>query len=677
MPNLTGGTYFIPRDAYGTATKLVAGESITAFTSTGRGATMTVTEISIVTATEPKPTVGTDGTTSVYTSPLLTPDELSAIPADANGTPIEGGYRLLKHGASVTLPKDSTVPHDAIGLLIRLDDSCSGISVCLNNTSLNNASIPTPFYTYNRGTWTESNRTGWNVPVGCTYGTYLYIPFTSYFVTYNGARMTEADFHEMKVNSVVLTPAGDGVKPTVCSIDYVIAEQTLTDKAMPATLPDSTVENNGLAKNLQGAGFTTETILSNERLKASTAADFPLNNFGCRIDTRFAEKSFDLSGVTIPKNAIGFMVKYVGFSNVADYAIRPTVNGKLYVTNGKSLTHYQYDGKVWTANTVNHWGVYGNVSNGYGYTFIPFEDFADPMNGTVGAEISKMTIVGGGQITIAEISFVLTENFGIVSAQPALGKNIDLTFETILPANATSAELEITMNDKSRVVRRLTQTVSAYGTVEFLLEDILPQEMADEMTVVLKVNGTAFETMTYSIKQYAQRMLNEYPDDDGLKTLLSTMLRYGASVQVWQEYHTDNLATDGVIGMTEAPETVNPDDITVTAPTATGDIWETVTLRLESDIAVKVRLNSAEQVTVTVNGRTSVLTPVNGVVVFEGIAVNEMNDTITFRIGEDVFTVSANAVLKQVLSGTAEDPEKATADALYRYGVAAEAYVQE
>ena len=672
VANLTGGTYFIPKDAYSAASELAAGNSITAFFSVGRGATMTVRALSLVTVTEPEPTVCPDGTTPVYTLPLLTPDELSAVPAGVNGKPLEGGYRLLKHGAAVTVSKNSTVPPDATGLLIRLDGYCNSVSVSLNGTSLNNAGIPTPVYTYSNGSWTEASRTAWYVPVGCENGTYLYIPFTSYFTGYNGTQMTEAGFHAMAVTSVTMIPAGGAA--TVCSVGYVIAEQTLADQAVPATLPGSAVENNGLAKNLQGATFTTQTILSNAVLRASTASDFPLNNFGCRIDTRYGEKSFDLNGVTIPKDAVGFLVKYVKFDGSNDYAVRPTVNGKQYTTNGKNLTHYQYDGEKWTANTMNHWGVTANVSSGYGYTFLPLENFADPMNGLIGSEISKMTVVSGGRVTVAEISFVLAEDIGLVSAQPALGKNIDLTFEAILPANATAAELEITMNGKTGTAVRLTETVSAYGTVEFLLKDILPQEMADEMTVVLKVNGTAFETMTYSIRQYAQRMLTAYPEDAGLKALLSAMLRYGASVQAWQNYHTDNLATDGVSGMTEAPEAVTPNDITVTVPTVTGSVWKTVTLRLESDIAVKVRLESTEQVTVTVNGRSSVLTPENGVVVFEGLAVNEMNDTVTFRVGENTFTVSANAVLKQVLSGTAGDAEKAAAGALYCYGVAAEAY---
>lgn len=50
-----------------------------------------------------------------------------------------------------------------------------------------------------------------------------------------------------------------------------------------------------------------------------------------------------------PQNALLVDVKYVGFDGEADYAIRPTVNGKMYVTNGKDLTHYQYDGTARTA----------------------------------------------------------------------------------------------------------------------------------------------------------------------------------------------------------------------------------------------------------------------------------------------------------------------------------------
>ena len=49
VAGLTGGIYFIPMDAYNAYAELTAGNSITSFTSVGRGDTMKVTEVSLVT----------------------------------------------------------------------------------------------------------------------------------------------------------------------------------------------------------------------------------------------------------------------------------------------------------------------------------------------------------------------------------------------------------------------------------------------------------------------------------------------------------------------------------------------------------------------------------------------------------------------------------------------------
>ena len=97
--------------------------------------------------------------------------------------------------------------------------------------------------------------------------------------------------------------------------------------------------------------------------------------------------------------------------------------------------------------------------------------------------------------------------------------------------------------------RTVTQTVSeaetdSEGRLVFSLE-LAARQMTDQVTYFMTVDGTAGTSGQYSVRSYADTILNQSGMRD-YKGLLRAMLNYGSYTQLYAGYRTDFLAAEGL-----------------------------------------------------------------------------------------------------------------------------------
>lgn len=270
----------------------------------------------------------------------------------------------------------------------------------------------------------------------------------------------------------------------------------------------------------------------------------------------------------------------------------------------------------------------------------------------------------------------------IDSASVTLGDDVALNYYVTM-SEGLEATMNFTMNGET-YDRELTKDGERYK----VSLELPPQYMATEISVELIVNGVVVETMTYSIKQYAQSMLNDAGNSDKLKRLVSDMLYYGAAAQLYRGYNVENLATADVTNLVGTPSTVTPEEADnvrmLTSHVADKKAsFKSVSVWFDdvNKIYVKVNTQNANGAAVTLKilkGETveKEVAVTSETVFTEGILATEFGETYTFELYVDgeltqtlTYSVNAYAYKMQTHADMGE-----LALALYRYGKSAEAY---
>ncbi|MBE6634180.1 MAG: hypothetical protein E7620_07575 [Ruminococcaceae bacterium] len=222
----------------------------------------------------------------------------------------------------------------------------------------------------------------------------------------------------------------------------------------------------------------------------------------------------------------------------------------------------------------------------------------------------------------------------------------------------------------------VTAFVEKNGKYVFALNKIAPQAMSDLITVTLVKGETAKDTVEYSVKTYAQAILNgEY--DAALKTFVSDMLAYGAAAQKHTNYNLENLATNGVEGL--ACSTATPDaSANVNAGVQNGtkvDGLGFTAVGVKFDTAnyiyAKFTAASLEGITVTINGEAAEIVELeNGVyaVYSEEILATAFGQTFTIVLNNGADYQTLTYSVNSYAFAKANTELGAT---LYRYGASA------
>lgn len=301
----------------------------------------------------------------------------------------------------------------------------------------------------------------------------------------------------------------------------------------------------------------------------------------------------------------------------------------------------------------------------------------------------------------------------ITGASLSLGKEISIKYyvsiyDSSIIQNRTPI-MEFTFNGKKTTIDGYT-TVG--GELVFELGGIHPYEIGDiiDARLMLKDTSGNLEFIAskygYSVKEYCLALL-ETTENSELKTLVSSLLIYGAKAQGYLDYKTDRFITGGI---TVSSSGATPDETYKTVVSANGNtdcmIVSEAKLAFDSGLKVLIKLKIADtsKLKITVNGKMRdtnyliptddgcfnlVITDFSPTTINENISVRlcydkEIAAAIDYRIGSTLYKLitdkqeiaedEANSVAPQK---TVNEEEYQVILALYRYGVAAEEYAKE
>lgn len=231
-------------------------------------------------------------------------------------------------------------------------------------------------------------------------------------------------------------------------------------------------------------------------------------------------------------------------------------------------------------------------------------------------------------------------------------------------------QIKITFNGK-------TEIYSAADGICKASVNVAAAQMADEITVEY-VNGEESVTKTYSVKAYADYILDETNGYDAdTKALVQAMLNYGGAAQTYFGYNTENLVSDQ-LGANEVPETAQ-NEMTVSG-SADGIVFYGASLVYREKIAVRFYFTgAAEGVSFTVAGKER--TPVekeDGLYYIEigDILPQNLDQQIAVQVGNSL-TVAYSPMNYMVRMNQKGDVNMQNLmKALYNYHLMAKAFVQ-
>ena len=241
-------------------------------------------------------------------------------------------------------------------------------------------------------------------------------------------------------------------------------------------------------------------------------------------------------------------------------------------------------------------------------------------------------------------------------AQVTLSDKLDTAFAATIPGSvaAKNPSMKFTMNGEVTEVAMPAQ--SADGLYYFNLP-ISAKSMADSINAKLMDGNTVIAEKTYSIRMYAEAILNgDYSAEH--KAIAKAMLNYGAAAQNYFGYNTGDLANEN-FAYTNEWNTVDVNalpNITITGP---ADGYLGTTLLLRSTIGVRLYFNRRVPGSVANDG--------NYYVEIDGITVNDLDKTYTVTVEDTTYSFSVLALAKKVVLGDYSAKFAALAKAIILY----------
>lgn len=322
------------------------------------------------------------------------------------------------------------------------------------------------------------------------------------------------------------------------------------------------------------------------------------------------------------------------------------------------------------------------------------------------AKITEADIMAGKLVTDGSVLKKLVNNnysseqAEITGSSLSLGSDLSLKFylkatDEVIADNALS--MSFTMNGKSTTVTNYTEENGVYV---FVFSNIAPQQMTDVIDAVAYVGSTPVATFYgHSVKNYFVSLLSMNAAELGiseekhtaLKALAFELLRYGEKAQLYKNYATHRLATAGIEGLVSSDITPDASEkLVITGNRNEMAFFKSANVKFDTKnvLAVSICVNAADLnlVKITVNGEEIALSSLealgNNVYRFTSkeLAPSEFDDVYTLSLsfnGEITATLecSVNSYAYGIYNGGSQNTVMGElALALYRYGVATEAY---
>ncbi|MCD8007051.1 MAG: hypothetical protein LUF29_08845 [Oscillospiraceae bacterium] len=225
-------------------------------------------------------------------------------------------------------------------------------------------------------------------------------------------------------------------------------------------------------------------------------------------------------------------------------------------------------------------------------------------------------------------------------------------------------------------------------------------QMADEIVATLNYKGTEFDSCTYSVQSYCERMIKKESTGDEMKNLCIALLNYGGYSQTNFGKTSNGLAnenlssivtswSDPVSSWTDEKTTALKDYESTVTGSVTGITLYGAQLNLGSETTIRVYINCSSEVEIssvsfTVGEKTLVPTSISGSEYYNyyvefDVPSNKLSTMYTLTVSCDTEectkTYSALTYAYNKLNDeTSTENLKNVVKALYYYSVAADAY---
>jgi len=277
------------------------------------------------------------------------------------------------------------------------------------------------------------------------------------------------------------------------------------------------------------------------------------------------------------------------------------------------------------------------------------------------------------------------------AAKLNLNENINMIY--LFTVNGEVEDIRVDFIFKGKKYQITNYTVEADGRYAFRFANILPQYMNDKITATVYATIEGHEISLdcggISVKQYAEKLLELYPTNTKLVTLISDMLVYGDAAQKYTSYNTGNLASSG-LSITPSEFTAPSSKLSVSEESPLSSI-ASAGLLLTGDVNMYFTFSAVDTeglyAKVSINGRevlydVSAIAPEsngNYKIYFNKVMAHELDDTVTLTFIKDgvdignTVTYSVNSYIAAVYNNS--NASLATlVKALCCYGASAKAY---
>ena len=317
---------------------------------------------------------------------------------------------------------------------------------------------------------------------------------------------------------------------------------------------------------------------------------------------------------------------------------------------------------------------------------------------------SKVTMPAGLNLLFAIDNLYFKDSTYVAPAAPTpearatgaalmLNDNFNLTYTVKTNDLIVSNPLvDVTYGGKTV---RVDLTETAENTYSFDCTKILAHCLTETVQTTVKAltaDGKVQKNVhEYSVKDYCARMLAREDVASEVKQLLSDTLRYGEAAQIYASYKLDSLATSHVTNMLDAPafdvDNVGKLTTVLDGEYTGGAKWRSATLVLGSSMAIRYTFTAESLDGVSVacsNGQTytsfASATDENGAAYYYfdvPVSADQFDTTFTVSFaGNESYKVnySVNHYIATKYDGSLVKTA-ALLEAIYNYGVAADAYV--
>ena len=288
---------------------------------------------------------------------------------------------------------------------------------------------------------------------------------------------------------------------------------------------------------------------------------------------------------------------------------------------------------------------------------------------------------------------VWTKNASFTGATATLDGTIGFNFfanisDSLSAEDKAATKVRFTLPDGTIQDVTYGKAVSSDNGYKFTC-NVAAKEMTDSISAELYCGTTKIDEVTYSVKEYANTLINDSSQTDATKKLATAMLTYGAKAQQYFNYQADSLASAGITesdltnitesNFTKATVTQNTSIMTMTSSSLI--LEGKTTLKIYFELADGVKLRDLKITSESGHVWKLGQHPTNGYfIAIENIAADKLNETIKLSITTGSETTAAtfegNALSYgyAVLKNSSKDTLQNLVKALYQYNQCATAY---